>query len=124
MKTHLVIGETDYTNYIVPDSYDIHTESVYESWKDGNMLEHRIIIASKAKGKFKIRCSEDTLPLSDFISAWNSEVENGVVTLGLYVINTDTFEALECYYDIKPAQHIKSTGGKLYDVLEINITQR
>ena len=124
MRTHLIIGGEDLTDYIVQDSYDVNSNDVYESWKDGNMMEHRIIVASKVKGKFKIACSEATLPLSDFLETWNSAVTNGVVTLGLYVTNTDTFEALECYFSIKSAQHIKSTGGKLYDVLDVEVTQR
>lgn len=124
MRTHFVVGGQDFTDYIVENSYDVNTEDVYESWQDGNMLEHRIIVASKVKGKFKIVCASDKLTIANFLSTWNSAVVRGVVTLGLYVTNTDTFEALECYYKIKSSQHIKSTGGTLYDVLEIEVTQR
>ena len=124
MRSHLIIGQNDYTDYIVADSYDVNANDVYESWKDGNMMEHRIIVASKVKGKFKVALSDDTLSLANFLTAWNSAVVNGVITLGLYVTNQNAFKALNCYYSIKSAQHIKSTGGKLYDVLEIELTER
>lgn len=124
MRTHLVVGNQDLTDYIVENSYDIHTEDISQSWRDGNGVEHMIVTATKVRGKFQIVCAPDKLAIADFLSLWNGEVVNGAVTLGLYVITTDTFEAVECYYDIKPAQHIKSTGGTLYDVLEITIRQR
>ena len=124
MRTHLVVGNRDFTDYIVENSYNVYTDDVGYSWEDGNGVEHMIVTTTKVKGKFKIVCSPDNLTLSDFLSVWNGAVDNNVVTVGLYVITTDTFEALECYYEIKPSQHIKSTGGKLYDVLEITIRQR
>lgn len=124
MRTHLVINNTDYTDYIVGDSYEVNSEDIYESWKDGNMREHRIIIAKKVNGSLQIACSEETLRLSDFLAAVDAATNNGVLTMGLYVPNTDSFEALECYYHIESSQHIKSIGGKLYDVLTLNLTER
>lgn len=124
MRTHLVVGNQDLTKYIIGGSYSVYSSDVYESWKNANAKEIRSITASKVKGSFKIECAPDKLALEDFLALWNSAVELGAVTLGLYVINTDSFEALECYYEIKPSQHIKSTGGIFYDVLEISITER
>lgn len=125
MRSHLIVNGTDLTDHIVKDSYSVYREDVYDSWNDGNMLEHRIIKASKVKGKFKIVCNPDKFTIANFLTVWNSAVDQyGVITLGAYVVNTDTFEALQCYYKITPSKHIKSMGGKLYDVLEIEITQR
>lgn len=124
MKTHLVVGNQDLTKYIVDGSYSVYSTDVYESWKNGNALEVRVIPAKKVRGSFKIVCAPDKLALSDFLALWNSAVVLGSITLGLYVINTDSFEALECYYEIKPSQHIKSIGGVFYDVLEITVTER
>ena len=124
MRSHLVIGETDYTANIVAGSYEVNSNDVYESWKDGNMLEHRIIVASKVNGKFSVAFPNGGVTLSSFLAAWNEQVVNGVVTLGLYVTNKDSFEALECYYKITSGQHTKSIGGKFYDVLNIEVTQR
>lgn len=124
MRTHLVINNKDFTDYIVPDSYDINSEDVFESWKDGNMREHRIIVTKKVGGSLQIRCSEDTLPLGDFLADVDAATDNGVLMVGLYVPNLDSFKALECYYSIETDQHIKSIGGKLYDVLTVNLTER
>lgn len=123
MKTHIVVNDTDLTPYVVNGSYNIRASDTYESWQDGNKKEHRIIVTSKVSGSFQIACGGE-LTLSDFLTAWNGAVNNGVLRIGLYVINTDTFEALECYYEIEPEDHILTAGGKWIDVLSITIKER
>ncbi|MBO7430404.1 MAG: hypothetical protein J6U56_05260 [Spirochaetia bacterium] len=124
MRSHLVVNNTDYTDHIVPDSYDIYSEDIYESWLDGNKREHRIIVAKKIRGSLQIRCAPGILPLSTFLASWNTATDNGVTTMGIYVPNEDKFSAIEAYCAIKPAQHIKDVGGNLYDVLTIEISER
>lgn len=124
MQSHLIINNVDYTDYIVSDSYNINASDIYESWQDGNMVEHRIIVTTKVKGSFKLACSEEGLTVSDFLTALNGVTVNGVATIGLFVTNKSAFEAIECYYEVVSAQHIKSTGDKFYDVLEVKITER
>ena len=57
MKTHLVINGVDYTPHIVDDSYDINSNDVYESWEDGNKVEHRIPVTKKKSLSFHLNYS-------------------------------------------------------------------
>lgn len=123
MKTHIVVNDTDLTPYVVDGSYNIKSSDTYESWQDGNKKEHRIIITSKVNGSFQIACGGD-LTLSEFLEVWNSAVNNGILRIGLYVTNTNTFEAIECYFEIDPEDHILTAGGKWIDVLSIKIEER
>lgn len=123
MKTHIVVNDTDLTPYVVDGSYNIKSSDTYESWQDGNKKEHRIIITSKINGSFQIACGGD-LTLSEFLEVWNSAVNNGILRIGLYVTNTNTFEAIECYFEIDPEDHILTAGGKWIDVLSIKIKER
>ena len=123
MKNHIVVNDTNLTPYVVDGSYDIKSSDIYESWNDGNMREHRVIVTSKVSGSFEIACGGE-LSLSDFLEAWNNSVTNGVVRIGLYVPNTDTFEALDCYFEIEPKSHILTAGGKWIDVLSITVKER
>lgn len=123
MKTHIVVNDTDLTPYVVDGSYNIKSSDTYESWQDGNKKEHRIIITSKINGSFQIACGGD-LTLSEFLEVWNSAVNNGILRIGLYVTNTNTFEAIECYFEIDPEDHILTAGGKWIDVLSIKIMER
>lgn len=120
----VVVGGIDISNYIVDGSYSINASDQYESWMDGNGVEHRIIIRSKISGSFDIGCCDKTITLSDFLAAWNSAVNNGVVTMGCTVLNTGTFEAIQAYYEITGKDHIKKGDGKIIDVMSVKIQER
>jgi hypothetical protein len=122
----VVVNNTEITNYIVEGSYKMDSSDTYESWKDGNMREHRIVIAQKINGAFQVVCSNrsNSITLTDFLTLWNSAVNNGVVTLGVYVLDTNSFEAIEAYYEIENVKHDRAGDGSFIDVLEITITER
>lgn len=122
----VVVNNTDITNYIVEGSYKMDSSDTYESWKDGNMREHRIIVSQKISGKFQVVCSNrsNSITLANFLTLWNGAVNNGVVTLGVYVLNTNSFEAIEAYYEIENVKHDRAGDGSFIDVLEITITER
>lgn len=116
----------DITNFIIEGSYKMDSSDVYESWKDGNKIEHRIIVGKKINGSFQVVCSNRTnsITLSTFLSYWNNAVRNGVITLGVYVNNTNKFEAIEAYYTMDNIKHDRAGDGSFIDVLEIKITER
>lgn len=122
----VVVNNTDITNYIIEGSYQMDSNDIYESWKDGNMREHRIIVAHKVNGKFQVVCSNrnNSITLHDFLTLWNGAVDNGVVTLGVYILDTDSTEMIEAYYDIENVKHDRAGDGSFIDVLEIKITER
>ncbi len=126
MQSHLIIHGVDYTPYIVQGSYEIGTNDVYESWEDGNMVEHRVIVTRKVNGSVQILCSD--MPrckkASDFIADLDAATDNGVLTLGVYVPNLGSFKAINCYYSLKNAQHVKSIGGVFTDVFTLQIKER
>ena len=126
MRSHLVIHGVDYTPYIVQGSYNINTEDVYESWEDGNMVEHRIIVTRKIKGSVQIVCSE--MPrgksVTDFLADLAAVTDNGVLTIGVHVPNLGAVKAINCYYTLDNAQHIKSIGGLFTDVFTLQIKER
>lgn len=122
----VVVNNTEITNYIVEGSYKMDSSDTYESWKDGNMREHRIIVSQKISGQFQVVCSNrsNSITLANFLTLWNSAVNNGVVTLGVYVLDTNSFEAIEAYYEIENVKHDRAGDGSFIDVLEITITER
>lgn len=126
MKSHVIVGEHDLTNYIVNDSYEINAKDVFESWKDGNMVEHRVIVSTKVEGSFEIVCSDrgGDITLATFLGYWNEVVNNGVATIGVYVPSKDTTELIECYFSIDSSKHIKDSNDNFVDVLKITIKER
>ena len=126
MITHLVVNETNLTPYIVDGSYKVNSDDTYESWNDGNMVEHRVIVTQKISGSFDIACSnrDGSISLSSFLTTWNAAVENGVATIGVWVPNRGSFEAIECYYEMVSKDHILSGDGSFIDVLTVSIKER
>ena len=126
MQTQVVVNNTDITPYIVEGSYNVNSEDSYESWKDANMVEHRVVIAEKVSGSFQVVCSNrsNSITLANFLTLWNGAVQNKVVTIGCRVLNTNKFEALNCYFKITNTKHDLAADGSFIDVLEIEITER
>lgn len=126
MQSQVVVSSTDISKYIVDGSYSIYSEDQYESWKDANKTEHRIVVTSKIRGSFRVVLSNKhrDMTLSDFMTLWNSVVINKVATIGVRVLNTGVFEAIECYFEIKPVSHNLSADGTFVDILEISISER
>ena len=126
MRIHLEVAEHDLTKYIVEDSYDINTTDKFESWEDGNMVEHRIVVSSKVSGTFEILCSNhaNTISLSNFLALWNSVTVNKVATIGIYVPAADEFRAIECYFSMESAKHIPEPNGDFVDVIKVKIQER
>lgn len=126
MQTQVVVSSTDITRYIVGDSYKLNAEDQYESWKDGNLIEHRIIVSTKIRGTFQVVLSNKRrdMTLEDFMTLWNSAVSNKVATIGVRAANTGVFEAIECYYSMTNVTHDLSADGTFVDVIEIEISER
>ena len=126
MQRHLIINGVDYTPNIVEGSYKIDSEDAYESWNDGNMIEHRIVVSSKVTGSVQLLCSElgNWPRVSALLADINAATDNHVLTCGVYVPSRGAVEAINCYYELKSASHIKSIGGKFTDVFTLEIKER
>jgi len=122
MENIVIIGETDITPYIIADTYNMDEESQYESWQDGNYVEHRVIITSKVKGKFEVVLSPQTITLADFKALLNDN--NGVLTMLVYVTNAGESRAINAYYQLENKQHTALAGGGFLDVITMEITER
>lgn len=123
---NVVVNNVNITKHIVVGSYKMDSVDEYKSWMDGNLKEHRIVIAKKIEGKFQIVCSNrsSSITLADFLTLWNGAVRDNAVTIGVYVLDTDKFEVIEAYYEIENVKHDKAGDGSFIDVLQITIKER
>lgn len=120
-----IINGVDITPYINPKTYDMNAEKEYESWQDGNYVEHRIYIRSRIKGSFDVALyGQDGMTTQSFLDTWNGGVVNNVATLEVYVQNTNQNEAIEAYFDFSGEFHREMINGNFCDVLRIKIMER
>lgn len=120
----IVVGSTNIAGYIVDGSYDMDSTDKYESWQDGNYVEHRIIVTSKVTGSFKVVCSNETIDLDDFRAIFDNAADNGVVNMSVWVTNQGVTKAISAYYNMKSAEHIIRADGTYIDVITVEITER
>lgn len=121
----VIIGSRDITDLVVVDSYTMDATQKYESFTDGNMVEHRIFISEKISGKFEVVLShKNGCPLDEFLRIWNEAVTNGYVMATVYVSNKAVLETINAYYKMTTKQHELTADGTYIDVLEISLEER
>lgn len=121
-----VVNSTDITDYIIKDTYEVNSEPVYTSWEDANFVEHRVYVRDKVRGSFEV-ITFGTTPrtaLVAFLDILKAATSNNVLTIGLYVENEGTFQALNCFYTVESTQHSVTDDGRYVDRAKISIEER
>lgn len=116
------VNSVDITSYIDKDTYSVNSKKIYESWQNGNYVEVRVPIRKKVQGKFKIRCGKG-LSYADFLTNWESAVEDDVVTMGVFVQNDNEFEAIEAYFEFTGEKHVELDSGAIYDEITVEFEE-
>ena len=120
----MIVGDTDITKRIIKDTYEMNTEPVYESWTDGNFHEHRIRIRERVRGSFDvIFFDEDNGAYQDFLTLLDEHTTNTLLTCGLYVQNTATFDTFRVYYTIKAQQHARTIDNIMVNKMTIEVEE-
>ena len=121
-----VVNSTDITDYIIKDTYEVNSEPVYTSWEDANYVEHRVYVRDKVRGSFEV-ITFGTTPrtaLVAFLDILKAATSNNVLTIGLYVENEGTFQAINCFYTVESTQHSATDDGRYVDRAKISIEER
>ena len=119
-----IIGQTDISNLIVDGSYKMDNSSQYESWLDGNFVEHRSGRHEKLKGTFDVCLSPKT---GTTLSQFHSLVENATGSAGtligaFYCTNTGAVKAVNAFVHLKNSEHILTTNGWI-DVVSVEVQE-
>ena len=70
------IGNTDLTDYVDIQNYDVQKEPIYEEWTDGNYVNHRNIVRTRINGTVKVGFRNST-DVASFLSVLSSNVQTG-----------------------------------------------
>ena len=123
---NIIIGQTNITGYIVADTYKMDAKAQYESWMDGNYVEHRVIITEKVEGSFDVVCSnlDGSITLADFMDIIADAENMGVITCNVYVTNKGAAEAIDAYYTVTSKEHTMKADGTFVDVITVALKER
>ena len=121
----VTVNNVDITKYINPKTYKMNAKKEYESWIDGNYREHRIYTRAKIEGSFEVALyGQDNMLTQNFLDLWEGAVNNNIVTMLVFVQNTNKLEAIEAYFEFSGKFHRKMINGNYCDVLTVKITER
>ena len=124
MTGQAIIGSTDISNLIVDGSYKMDNESQYESWRDGNFVEHRSGRHAKLKGTFDVcLCDKTGTTLAQFYSlVENATGSAGTIIGAFYCTNTGAVKAVNAFMHLENSEHILTSNGFI-DVITVEVQE-
>lgn len=118
------IGSSDWTAWEDIQSHDVQREDVYETWTDGNWVDHRVIARTRISGKVKLgfdRAVDFAAFAAKLSSAKDAE---GYYSITVYCQTTGTMETINAYLDVSTEAKWDLTNGRQWQVATIKITGR
>ena len=119
------VNGVDITPYINSKSYEMNEESQFESWMDGNYVEHRIYTRPRVHGTFDvILFGLNDMDTEAFLTNWNAAVNNHVLTAQVFVQNTNIFKTVNAFFTFNGTFHREMINGNYCDKLTVEIQER
>lgn len=123
-KVLFKIGETDLTDYLDQQNFKMDKYDMFESWTDGNWVEHRVISRQKITGKAAAGFSS-AADFSAFCELLESEREDdGYYVVTAYINNTGTTETFEAFLSMSATSKWDWVNECQWIVQTITVTQR
>lgn len=118
------IGTTDLTKWERTEEHDVNRADVYETWTDGNWVDHRVIARTRITGKVVLSFSRQS-DLSAFITLLSSQRDaEGFYPITVWCSNTNTTETLNAYLDVAGDTKWDVTAPISHYTVTVTITGR
>lgn len=119
------IGETDITEYIDIQNYNVNRLPVYDTWTDGNHTEHRSLYRNRIEGAFQVGFSNENDLEAFYDILADSQQVNGYYRVTSSVNNLPTTVEYDAYIDTdgEPGKY-DTMNGREWLVINVNITER
>lgn len=118
------IGTTDLTAWEKTDKHNVNRDDVFESWTDGNWIDHRVIARTRIIGTVVLsfaRPADYTAFLALLTSARDAE---GFYPITVYCSNTGTTESINAFLNVNGATAWDLTTPRVHQTVTIGITGR
>lgn len=118
------IGSTDLSQYADIQNYNINEVDVFQSWTDGNWIDHRDVVRTRITGTvllgFKTAASWSAFQAL-LASQRNAA---GYYPVTLYVNNTGTTETIDAFLDMTNATKWDLVNDRFWRVQTVKVTER
>lgn len=119
------VNNTDYSDKVLMDTYNVNRIDVYTEWEDANGTTHRDIYRKKIQGEFDMQIAK----MSDY-TAFVSDIQNnttngGFVPCRVCVNNYDEENVLaNLFIDYTPIKTMNNNFTKGYMSFTVRIEER
>lgn len=119
------IGDKDYTNNVIMDTYDVNQIDIFTSWEDANGITHRDVYRRKIKGQFDMQISK----LSEYqgfindIQTYSNSGNFLSCVLAVNNLNTENVAA-DCFIEYTPIRTMNNDYTKGYLSFTVKIEER
>ena len=117
------IGTTDITKWIQESTYSMNAKSVYEEWEDGNLHRHQQSIRNRVQGSFELVFTTNS-DLDDFITLLNSNTENNLLTITVWVDNKNASSEHLMFYEFDGTSNRQINSSYVYKRFKMTLSER
>lgn len=119
------INNKDMNQHIVCGSYKVNKQEVFNSWTDGNKVEHRDVVRSRVAGTCSLHFSSQEEYNSFLTHMEQSLVRNGgYYNCEITVNNMVTTHTGQFFIDFEPIKESNATDSEMVEEFELNIQER
>jgi len=118
------IGTTDLTAFEKIDQHSVDRTDVFETWTDGNWVDHRVIARTRVSGQVTLGFSKET-DFSNFMSLMTSARDaEGYYPISVWCSNTNSTVSVNAYLDLAGDTKWDVTCPRQYHEITVAITGR
>lgn len=115
------IGNTDITQNVIAESYEVNDERPFEEWKDADKKRHRDY-ERHIVGKFDLKFTTES-DYNSFLNLMKNNTRDDIISMTLYVVNSGKEETINAFFDFKPVV-MKNNHNKRIAKFTFNIEEQ
>ena len=118
------INETDITQYILSESYNVNQKNEYNEWTDANRVNHRDIIRTRVSGEFELQFKiGDETPYNNFVTLLKDNTASGVLPITVFVNNINERKTINVFYEYLPVMVKNVRSNKTYKSFKLALEE-
>ena len=118
------VGTTDLTKWEKTEDHDVNLYKVYDTWTDGNWVDHRVNARTRVTGKVTLGFSKEA-DMTSFLSTLSAnEDAEGYYPITVWCSNTNSTATVNAFLDIVGDTKWDVTCPRKYHEIEVTITGR
>lgn len=119
------VGNNDYSDKVVMDTYNVNRIDIYTSWEDANGRTHRDVYRKKIQGEFEMLIS-NVSEYRDFITdVHNNTTNGGYVPCKVFINNYDQDDvSADLFIDYTPIKTMQNNYTKGFLKFTVTIEER